>query len=413
MKTRNGIFTKVNPDFRFSEQYGGGASYSIFDTTGKYFILFAFCTCLGCRKPYDPPAINAPNGYLVVEGIINPGSDSTSITLSRTVNISSNITINPVTGAIVSVLRDDNVAYPLTEAGNGTYISAGLNLDNSHQYKLSIKTSDGKQYQSDAEPVLITPPIDSIGYNIVAGPDTGVQVYANTHDPTGATKYYRWDYTENWQFVSKYASPDIATGGTIVPRTGGQLISLCYSSDVSSDIVLGSSAKLSQAVISHSPIAFIQSTSEKLEDRYRIQVNQYALGSNAYSFWLNLRKNTEQLGSIFDAQPSQVPGNIHCLTNPTEPVVGYISVCTVTTKTLFIYTSNLPSWVPAYPYTCNLDTAKVGTQTYQDVLNYPSIYYIVGAVGSNNFNPTGYLYTDRQCADCTIRGTVTPPPFWR
>ena len=66
---------------------------------------------MSCRKPYNPPAINQPNGYLVVEGVINPGADSTSIMLSRTVNISSNLTVNPVTGANVSVLRDDNVAY--------------------------------------------------------------------------------------------------------------------------------------------------------------------------------------------------------------------------------------------------------------------------------------------------------------
>jgi len=413
MKTRNGILTKVNPDFRFNEQYGGGVSYSIFDAKVKCLIMFVFCTFLGCRKPYNPPAINAPNGFLVVEGAINPGSDSTSITLSRTVNISSNVTINPVTGAIVNVLRDDNVAYPLTEAGNGTYTSPGLNLDNSYQYKLSIKTSDGKQYQSDPEPVLITPPIDSVGYNIVAGPNTGVQVYANTHDPTGKIQYYRWDYTENWEFSAEFPSQYIAIGGVIFRRTQAQLVSPCYTSEISSDIVLGSSAKLSQALIYQSPITFIASTSEKLENRYRIQVRQYALSSDAYNFWVNLKKNTEQLGSIFDAEPSQAPGNIHCITNPTEPVVGYISVCTVTTKTIFVYNYNLPTWVATYPYTCNLDTAGVGSANYQNALNFPSVIYIASSYGPDPLNPAGYLTTSRECADCTIRGSITPPPYWK
>jgi hypothetical protein len=378
-----------------------------------FIALVAFCTFPGCRKPYNPPAINAPNGFLVVEGVINPGSDSTSITLSRTVNISSNVTVKPVTGAIVSVVRDDNQAYPLAEAGNGTYTSPGLNLDNSHQYKLSIKTSDGKQYQSDPEPVLITPPIDSVGYNIVGGPNAGVQVYTNTHDPTGKIQYYRWDYTENWEFSAEFPSQDIAIGGFIFHRSQAQLVSPCYTSEMSSDIVLGSSAKLSQALIYQTPITFIASTSEKLEDRYRIQVRQYALTGDAYTFWVNLKKNTEQLGSIFDAEPSQVPGNIHCTTNPTEPVVGYISVCTTTTKSTFIYNYNLPSWVAAYPYACNIDSASVGSPNYQNAIQNPSVVLIISGYGPNPLSPSGYLTTSRECADCTIRGSITPPPFWK
>jgi hypothetical protein len=411
MKKRNGIFTSVNPGFRFGKRDGGDAANSIFDINGKYCVILVFCTCLGCRKPYDPPAITASSGYLVVEGSINPGADSTSITLSHTVNISSKVTVNPVTGASVSVLRDDNVAYPLTEAGNGTYTSPGLNLDNLHKYKLSIKTSDGKQYLSDPEPVLATPPIDSIGYNIVMQHDTGIQIYANTHDPSGTIKYYRWDYSENWEFHARYGSTLISDGYALVGRGPDQDIYKCYTSDVSSNIVLGSSARLSQPVIYQSPIVFLPSTSEKLEDRYRIVVRQYALSGSAYDFWLNLKKNTEQLGSIFDAQPSQAPGNVHCVTNPLEPVVGYVSVCTISVSTIFIYNNNLPAWAPAYPYPCSLDTAKTGTQEVMDLINYPTVNFVINAYAG--MYGSGYLYTDRQCADCTIRGTVTPPPFWR
>jgi hypothetical protein len=157
----------------------------------------------------------------------------------------------------------------------------------------------------------------------------------------------------------------------------------------------------------------IASTSEKLEDRYRIQVRQYALTGDAYTFWVNLKKNTEQLGSIFDAEPSQVPGNIHCTTNPTEPVVGYISVCTTTTKTTFIYNYNLPAWVATYPYTCNIDSAKGGTPDYENAVDNPSVIDIISSYGPNPLSPEGYLTTSRECADCTIRGSITPPPYWK
>ena len=49
-------------------------------------LLAVMVALVSCKKPYFPPVISGPNGYLVVEGAINSGSDSTFITLSRTVN---------------------------------------------------------------------------------------------------------------------------------------------------------------------------------------------------------------------------------------------------------------------------------------------------------------------------------------
>jgi hypothetical protein len=365
-----------------------------------YLVVF-MTSVMSCRKPYNPPAVANPPAYIVVAGVINPGADSTTLQLSRTVNISSNVTTNPVAGAIVSVESDQNVVFPLTEAGNGNYVSPGLNLNVTRQYRLSIKTSNNEQYYSDFVPVTITPPIDSIGFDILNGPLTGIQIYLNTHDPANNTHYYRWDYAENWQFSAKYASGYIAdASGAVTPRLPSENISLCYASDMSSDIVLASSAKLQQDVIYQTPIVFIPSTSERLEDEYTIFIRQYALTADAYTFWTNLKKNTEQLGSIFDAQPSQINGNIHCITNPLEPVIGYVSVSTVPSKRVFIYNYNLPAWVATYPYECTEDTV-------------PYLGLVPTTMRGTQVAPKGYYWTSVDCADCTIRGTVTPPPYWR
>jgi len=372
-------------------------------------LLFLIIAVAGCRKPYDPPAIAHNGSYLVVEGVINTGSDSTIITLSKTVNVSSVITVNPVLQAIVTVENDQNAVFPLTETVNGKYVSAGLNLDNSHSYRLNIKTSDNKQYQSDLVPVNITPPIDSIGYNIINIPVTGIQIYANTHDPANAVKYYRWDYDEAWAFQAKYISYWVSNGATLVVRTQAQSITLCYTNDVSSDIVLGSSAKLQRDVLYQSPIAFIPSTSEKLESEYSILLHEYALTPDAYNFWVSLKKNTEQLGSIFDAQPSQLSGNIHCITNPSEPVIGYLSVCKVSSKRLNILNAHLPAWVATYPYACEQDT----TGFDYDLLVLDSAHFITtGPPPPASGFPGKFEYTTRECADCTIRGNKIRPPFF-
>ena len=235
------------------------------------YIFALTLAAIACKKPYDPPVVASNSSYLVVEGAINPGADATIITLSHTVNISSKITLSPVPGATVAVVSDQNATYPLYDTGNGNYVSAGLNLDNSHKYRLTIKTSDGKQYQSDLQSVLITPPIDSVGFNIISSSaKTGIQVYVNTHDATNMTKYYRWDYNEEWLFYTRYTSTYISNGAAMVPRQPNQNVTYCYAGGPSSDIVLGSSAKLAQNIIYQNPILFIPSVSEKIEDKYSI-----------------------------------------------------------------------------------------------------------------------------------------------
>ena len=59
-----------------------------------FWLLMATVIVYSCRKPYNPPAIASPPSILVVEGVIT-GSDSTFITLSRTVNIAALNTNNP------------------------------------------------------------------------------------------------------------------------------------------------------------------------------------------------------------------------------------------------------------------------------------------------------------------------------
>jgi hypothetical protein len=73
------------------------------------------------------------------------------------------------------------------------------------------------------------------------------------------------------------------------------------------------------------PIIFIPIATQRLSVLYTIMVRQYGLTEAAYNFLYMMEQNSEALGTIFDPQPSQLTGNIQCLTNPSEPVVGYVS----------------------------------------------------------------------------------------
>jgi len=398
----------------------------------KTMILLAMViAAVSCRKPYDPPAINGPQGYLVVEGIINAGPDSTIFNLSRTVNLDS-LTAKPELHATLTVQGDNNTSYPLTEMGNGKYACPGLNLDNSRQYCLSIKTANNEAYQSAYLPVLNSPPIDSVSFDTKGALTIpGLNVYVSTHDPAGKVLYYRWAYSESWIFHSNFASLFYSNGDTVLLRNlSTQNITDCWGVDTSSSILLGSSAKLSQDVIYKMPVTSVVSTSEKMEDEYSILVTQYALSADAYNFYTNLKKNTESLGSIFDPEPSQINGNIICSTNPAEPVIGYVSVGASTAKRIFITNRQVPNWQTIPYYTnCKLEFISGGECClFDDLGNNDVNEYINFDIGhySNPFIPIdqilefgnhgpviGYTASSRPCADCTLRGTNRQPPFWK
>jgi len=378
-----------------------------------------------CTKPYTPAAItNTPN-YLVVEGVINTGAnDSTVIKLSRTVPLSAGVGTAPELGATVTIQSDNSQLYNLHALGNGMYVSDDLTLDNSHKYRLSINTSDGKNYVSDYIAPIPTPPVDSVGFTIKSN---GLQVYANTHDPNNSTHYYRWDYIETWAFTSQYFSTFISNGvNDMVQRTPAQYVYQCWGNNISNGILLGTSVRLSQDVIFQEPIAFVESASEKLESKYSILVTQYALNKDGYNYFDELRKNTEELGGIFDPQPTQLTGNVHCTTNPAIPAIGYVTAGTIQQKRIFINNSQVPgTWVTKYPYECKIDTAYyVNPKTgFDDVL------ILLVPPGSSSdatipifppppppqgpIKPIAYLYSSIGCVDCSIRGTTVEPSFWK
>ncbi len=406
-----------------------------------YFVLLIAIT--GCRKPYTPAIIAAHVSYLVVEGVINNGSDSTIIKLSKTVSLLNKTALNPVRNAVLGIENSKGSSIDLVEISPGKYGTGGLSLDNALKYRLRIKTADNKEYLSDFVQVQNSPPIDSVSYNVTG---SGIQIATSTHDPHNLTHYYRWDYQETWVIHSNYYSFYKSNGDTVIERDLiNDNIYQCWQSDTSNVIVLGSSANLTSDVISNLPVTFIESTSPKLDggqsiivnqyapstSTYSILVKQYALTPDAYNFYVNLKKNTEQLGSIFDAQPSQNPGNIHSVTNPAEPVIGFICAGTTTSKRIFITNQQIPAaWLPNYVYNdCTLDSlylhtvpkgSAVAVNQEDEYFNYNKggKYYmqqipIAVLINPINGKVIGHTGSSPGCVDCTLRGTNKQPAFWK
>jgi hypothetical protein len=380
----------------------------------KIFIYIIFLlTAWSCKEKYVP-SISSPNtGYLVVEGFINSGQDPTSITLTRTTKLYDTANIIYEHNAVVNIQGENQETFPLVENGNGVYISASLNLNNTEKYRLDIKTQDGKEYASDFTPVKSTPDIDSLNWLQENG---GVNIYVNTHDPLNNTKYYFWKYEETWEFHSTYYSSikyvfnqnNIPVGVTYrnADQSPDTTIHKCWKTVNSTNINIGSSEKLAADVI-HLPIVFIEPSSVELSVLYSVNVRQYALSHEAYLFYQKIKKNTESVGSLFDAQPSELQGNIHCISNPNEIVIGYIDISQEKQKRIFIRNDEVPGW--NYNQRCietiidnNPDSILKNGQGL-----WPTVPFSVG-LGITQF----YATPDEGCMDCTLNGSNVRPAFW-
>ena len=351
------------------------------------FILLTLF-CVGCKESFEPNLPPVPQGYLVVEGFIN-AEGPTEIKLSRTNPLDDKKTFGAERGATIKIEGDDNSSFSLDDQSKGIYSSPSLILNASHKYRLHIKTADSKEYLSDYVAVKITPAIDSISWK---EDQTGVTVYADTHDDQNRTIYYKWDYDETWEIHSAYASE-------FNPN-----IYICWKYDTSSAIVIGSSAKLEKDIIHWAPIVYIPEQDEKTGIRYSIQVKQYAVDKEEYEFLEQMKKNTESLGSIFDPQPSVIRGNVHSLSNVNELVIGYIGVTTMKKQRIFISSNDLKNRSFQMIEHCSSDSIEVGNIP-PGYLAYRSFRGMGGRVG--------FIISETKCVDCRAReGINIKPDFW-
>lgn len=373
----------------------------------RLWFIFLLMAVAGCKEKYIPKVNQTTTNYLVVDGTINTGTGPTSIRLSRTTKMTDTVRFNPETGATVSVQGDDNSSFPLSYKGAGVYAADQLTLNNTRQYRVHIKTKDGKEYASDFVEVKTTPVIDSISW--VRRAD-GVHIFANTHDAQNKTRYYRWEFEETWEQRSRVvAKYDYVNKKVVEIDPFAVNIFYCWKSNPSTSLLLGSSAALASDIISLQPLTKIVNADERLAVRYSILVRQYALTKSGYEFYTLMKKNTEQLGDIFGPLPTEITGNVRSLSDPNDKVIGFVSASTIQEKRIFITDAEVPGW--NFSLDCGLKTVPNVPDSIQYYFDY--MYRPYDALVSGSGAIESYFGITPVCADCRKRGGVNvKPSFW-
>jgi hypothetical protein len=176
-------------------------------------------------------------------------------------------------------------------------------------------------------------------------------------------------------------------------------------------------------VISQYPLGYVDASTGKISHVYSLEVKQYAISAEAFTYWTLLKKNTEELGSIFDVQPSSLTGNVHCITDPGEPVIGYISTSTIKTRRIFVSGNRLPFHVP--DFVPPVDTVACTERFISKDPEFTLIARLETTLAGGDTlltfyraNPAnngilGYQYAPAICVDCRLQGgTNIKPSYW-
>ena len=378
--------------------------------------LFSCLFFYACITEYNATGINEVGDILVVEGIIT--DNETCITLSKSVNLKGdewNIT-TAISNARVYVECDDGsktIAEPdIATNWKGQYFIKTGKLDLAHKYCLKIEIDEQEnssggdwssaptktyEYCSDYSYPIETPQIDSIFWK-KRGIRQPVTIYVSTHDEWNRVLYYRWSFEEDWEVHSEVY---------YYPYTY-----YCWNSAKNTELLLGSTEQTVFGRLTDI-ITEMSCDSKKLKELYRITVKQNAISKKAYNYFTNIEKNAKQAGSIFSPIPSELRGNITCVTDPGRPVIGYVDVSTTTKNHMFITEADgVYEEIFNYDIGCGFFTADSLRKLYPEIApNLPNNY-----IQYNTSSPPTppILYVKIDCVDCSWEGNASTnrPDDW-
>jgi hypothetical protein len=186
-------------------------------------------------------------------------------------------------------------------------------------------------------------------------------------------------------------------------------ITECWLSGSSTEINIITTEGLAVSDVQEQPIRYLSFNNERLNFRYSILVKQYALDEEGYEFWKNLKETNESTGTLFDVLPFPLTANIRNEDDPSEPVLGYFDISTVSSERIYIDRTDIPAGtvIPSLFRGCSGNAGDTLVSP-GDVPRFSRGGYLI----SYYVFPTGYIMVPKSCIDCTIYGSNVKPDFW-
>ncbi len=398
----------------------------------KILILLLVCSIISqCVDPFEIETENFES-ILIINTTMTDEVKHQKVELSRTFRFEDSIA-PPESDAVVKVIEESGVEY-LFKAENetpGTYTSEQeFSIEPGKEYTLSIKTSDGRSYVSDK----VTLPQETSIENVYAKQITndrgveGVGIFVNTFDPTGNSRYYRYEYEETFRFDAPFWVPTDVIARTFTPPLGfEQLVfefeirpqgeRICYRGNESNEIIVTNTNAFTQDRLSDFLFRFIPADDVMVADRYSILVKQLVQSREANEFYETLNNFSESESVFSQVQPGFITGNIVSETNPDEKVLGFFEVSSIATKRLFFNREDvLSNDLLRFELDCFQTTIEPAPFEEEEdfrrrlasVINSGRLKFLDAVSIEGEI----FTFVPRECGDCTALGKSDPPDFW-
>ncbi len=400
---------------------------------GKMLLVLLFILSFaGCVYDFIPDKLEKFEDMVVIDGDIVVG-DYTYVSISKAIglydtwNNGTSLDITSVwvesgdggrwSGSEVgygggSSLHNPSLFDPLSSAFKAygkVYAVNTTALPLDKEYRLCVEVAGKGVYKSELQSVKITPKIEAVTYRLAAD-STNVDIMVSTTGGDGGG-HYKWDYTEDWNFSAPMTPTIIYRGGSymdyITPAEAEEM-KWCFGKNYSSDILVYSTDKLAYDRVDEMVLTNILSNDSRMCRLYSILVEQKSLSKEGYEYWSVLKRNSDETGGLFGAQPSDMRGNIVNADNPEEVVLGYINVSTKESFRLYISSDELDIYEPKKCET----TLRSNTDWSMLYLNN-MLPYMYGVMDSGSDDRSKAYWVQGSCVDChKSGGTKKRPDFW-
>ena len=377
---------------------------------GWKIIVVLLWVLSSCRTPYDPEIPPNELQVLVVEGYLDTEGMKSELKLSRTVPLSSIKSNLPELGAKIFLKGKTGTEFPLIEKGDGVY-EFQSNIAESESYVLEIILNSGERYLSAELKPIITPEILDGGFK---RDEEGVEVFVSTKGNADADDFL-WTFEETWIY-----RPRIRTSYVYDPvlkdvriRKDTEQNSLCFKTEPSPSIVLETSSRFQDQVVFQKTVTEIPNGDERIMERYSILISQKGIASSDVQFWEILKKNTEDIGSIFSPLPSLIAGNITSMDPGQNPVIGQVSLGVVRQKRIYINLIDVSPWNyldPAFN-DCVIEQEAILAKDYQTAFGNGAVVPTRELMQGTTI--VGYFPSSKRCTDCTLYASPLKPEFWQ
>ena len=391
-------------------------------------VLFIF---IGCTEPYELSSEVETEDLLVVEAQITNKLKPQIIRITKTFSLEE-IAPALVTSAEVFVEDDAGNVYEFHyDEELEVYISnSPFQAVADRLYQLKINTEDGAYISTEEKLTTDTELLSLNAERKVIDGVEGIEITANSFDPSATSKYYRYTYEETFKVVAPYYNPLKLTyvDNPEYPSPYGEVPQYiltttitdeykgtCYPTRESEDIVLYSTTALAQDNVVDFPVRFVPRESGLISYGYSIEVTQYVETFESYSFYATLDKFSQD-GSVFSPnQPGFISGNLSSVENPEEKVIGFFSVVSESSERIFVdHEEFFSDGYRPYIYDCEI---QVFPYASPDPAGSISPETFIEIVNSNAFilyedDGTNYNMVIPPCGDCSSFASPEPPEYW-